>query len=377
MNRLIYAASRHDADHYDADMLYATCFTAVDSFLYFEKNGRKSIALKTLEYARGLKEARVDHVLNYSEWTQKMLRKGCPQVKTHHWISDMLHDHKIKTAVISPSFPTGLADSLRKKGIRLVVAKENLFQERESKTPDELTAIRQSLKITAELLGCAIQMIRSSKPNRKSVLILGGSPLTSERIQTAIRVEAARRGCDASHPIVAGGGQVCEPHSRGHGNLKANELIVIDIFPRSLVTGYWGDMTRTVVKGRATEAQRRLFKTAHQAQKLAISKLRSGINGNEVHRAVEIFFESKGYFTNNSSGYYQGFFHSTGHGLGLDLHESPRINASSQKLQVGNVVTVEPGLRYTHVGNARIEDVVVIRKGGCEILSRFPVQLEI
>lgn len=371
MNRLIYSASENDAD-----MLYATRFLAPDAFLYFEKAGESFVALSQLEFDRGRKEARVDHVINQGELVREM-RKSGKRVEAADWIAETLRRHRVGAAQVSPSFPVGLADALRKKRIRLTVARDGLFPERVCKKPDELKAIRHSLKVTAELLRCGIETIRASRPARNGVLMLRGAPLTSERVQAAIRMEASRRGFDASRPIVAGGAQGCDPHDRGHGKLRANQLIILDIFPRDLATGYWGDMTRTVVKGRASEAQRKLFATVHAGQKLAFSKLREGVNGQDVHRTVEGYFTAKGYPTGNASGRYEGFFHGTGHGVGLEIHEAPRVSAVTNRLKRGQVVTVEPGLYYLKTGGVRIEDVVVIQRGGCELLSRFPVQLEI
>ncbi len=372
MNRLIYAASEHNAD-----MLYATRFLAPDAFLYFEKEGQSYIALNSLEYDRGRKQARVDFVLNQTELIEEMRRQKRSPRAAQDWIFEALRRHRVKQVTVSSSFSLGLAQGLQKCGLKIKIAEEGLFPERGTKNSRELLMIRKSLKVTAELLEAAIQMIRSARPNSKGILMRGNQPLTSEQVQALIRMEAARRGFEASHPIVAGGIQACDPHERGHGKLKANQLIILDIFPRDLDSGYWGDMTRTVVKGRANEAQRRLFETVRQAQKLAISKFHDGVNGQKVHEAVEGFFKNKNYITNNSGGRYRGFFHGTGHGLGLEIHEAPRVSSVSQRLKTGNVVTIEPGLYYPEIGGVRIEDVAVIQKHGCKQLSYFPIQLEI
>ncbi len=370
MNRLIFAASESDAD-----MLYATRFLAPDPFLYFEKAGRSFVALSQLEYDRGRKEAKVDRVFNQSEFARGLRARGRPA--PHDWIAALLIQHRIRCVTVSPSFSLSLARTLERRGIRVRVAENGLFPERECKTRGEIATLRHSLRATAEIMRRAIELIHRARARRDGVLMLAGAPLTSERLQTEIRMEAGRRGFEASHPIAAGGVQACDPHARGHGPLKSGELIILDIFPRDLSTGYWGDMTRTVVKGRASDAQRRQFHAVRQAQKLAMFRLRNGVDGRTVHAAVNEFFESKGYRTGNFSGRYEGFFHGTGHGLGLEIHEAPRVSSVPHTLRTGNVVTVEPGLYYPSVGGVRIEDVVVIRRGGCEKLSHFPVRLEI
>jgi len=372
MNRLIYADSERDAD-----MFYATRFLAPDAFLYFEKNSSRHIVLGPLEYDRACKQAQVDKVINQTEAIEALKKRSRAKITPSGWIADVLKRHGLRFALVSPSFPVALADGLRRHGVKLKVATDGLFPERETKRAHEIAAIRRALKVTAELLECGIAMIRRSHPRRDGVLTLNGTVLTSERVQSLVRMEAARRGCEAVHPIIAGGAQACDPHERGHGPLRARELIILDIFPRDLKTGYWGDMTRTVIKGRANEAQKRQFQTVHQGQKLAISRLRAGVDGKAVHHAVEIFFIKRGYPTSNAGGRYEGFFHGTGHGLGLEIHEKPRVSTVSCKLRAGHVVTVEPGLYYPAVGGVRIEDVALVERGGCRLLSHCPIRLEI
>ena len=373
MNRLIYAASKRNED-----LLYATKFQAPDAFLYFEKSGTSHIVLNSLEYDRGCRQAKVDRVINLSAWPKRMMRQ--PRGRTsssEDWISDVLRRHGVKRVTVSPECYVGLVDGLKSNGIKVEVAKGSLFPEREIKRKEEIVAIRHALKVTGRLLERAIGVIRSSRPDRTGRLKWGGAVLTSERVQAEIRMEAARHGFEASHPIVAGGHQSCDPHERGHGALHARELIIIDIFPRDLKTGYWGDMTRTVLKGQANEAQRKQFAAVHAAHRRAFQKLKAGVDGRSVHRDVEALFKSRGYETGQMGGRYQGFFHGTGHGLGLEIHELPRMSGVSQRLRAGHVVTVEPGLYYRATGGVRIEDVAWIRTGGCERLSHFPVQLEI
>ena len=162
---------------------------------------------------------------------------------------------------------------------------------------------------------------------------------------------------------MAGGKQGCDPHEPGYGLLRAHEPIILDIFPRSQKTGYFGDITRTVVRGRASEAVRKLYATVHQGQQIAFKKVRAGVSTAEVHRAVQDYFQQEGYRTGRHRGRMQGFFHGTGHGLGLEIHESPRLGTTSTGvLRAGQVVTVEPGLYYPEIGGVRLEDVAPHRQ---------------
>jgi Xaa-Pro aminopeptidase len=174
---------------------------------------------------------------------------------------------------------------------------------------------------------------------------------------------------------VAGGDQACDPHERGYGPLKANSLIILDIFPRVAATGYFGDLTRTVVRGRASEQQRRLWETVNAGQALALRKMKPGVDGLTLHNEIKKFFADQGYPTELRNGQNVGFFHGTGHGLGLEIHEHPRFQKTVFK--VGQVLTVEPGLYYPGLGGVRTEDVVAVTGKGIRMLSKFPNNLEL
>jgi Xaa-Pro aminopeptidase len=178
-----------------------------------------------------------------------------------------------------------------------------------------------------------------------------------------------------NNSIVACGAQACDPHERGHGPLKAHELIILDIFPRSANTGFVGDMTRTVVRGRASDAQRRLWETCLAGQKMALRALSPGGDGKALQDSVREFFTAAGYPTERRNGRWQGFFHGLGHGLGLEIHEEPRLGRTT--FRAGQVFTIEPGIYLPGLGGVRHEDVAVITASGHRLLSRFPKPLEI
>ena len=185
------------------------------------------------------------------------------------------------------------------------------------------------------------------------------------------------KGCTAEHTIVACGVDACDPHQVGTGPLRANEPIIFDIFPRSSDTRYFADMSRTVVKGTATDELKRLYDTVLEGQVLGISRVRSGANGKDIHEEIVALFEKRGYQTGRVNGRMQGFFHGTGHGVGLDIHEPPSISRRDCVLQTGEVVTVEPGLYYPDIGAVRIEDMVLVEENGCRNLTTYPKFLEI
>jgi Xaa-Pro aminopeptidase len=182
-------------------------------------------------------------------------------------------------------------------------------------------------------------------------------------------------GIPAGDSIVAGGEQACDPHERGHGTLRAHELIIIDLFPRDAKSHYYGDLTRTVVRGKASEAQRHLWESCCAGQRQVLASLWSGASGKKIHQELERFFAQEGYPKEQKNGRWSGFFHGTGHSLGLEVHDGLRFSTTCLKL--GHVFTIEPGLYIPGLGGVRQEDVVVITEKGYRLLSHFPKILEI
>ena len=174
-----------------------------------------------------------------------------------------------------------------------------------------------------------------------------------------------------------GGEQACDPHNEGSGPLPAGRGIIFDVFPRSATSRYFADMSRTVVRGAPTSDLKRLYQTVKDAQEEAIEKVKDGAEGMKIHQGICARFEKAGYMTGVVNGRMQGYFHGTGHGVGLDIHEAPRISRTGSLLQEGHVVTVEPGLYYPGLGAVRIEDMVLVTKDGCRNLTDFPKLFEL
>jgi len=219
-----------------------------------------------------------------------------------------------------------------------------------------------------------MEVLHSAKISGRN-LIWAGRKLTSEILRAEIDSAILRAGGIPANTIVAGGLQACDPHERGSGPLRPNELIILDIFPRDAKSGYYGDMTRTVVRGRASDAQRRLWETVQKGQRMAFAAMKPGVAGLSVHEGIKAYFAAEGYPTGQKKGRWVGFFHGTGHGLGLEIHEEPRFGATVFK--PGQVLTVEPGIYWPGVGGCRIEDVALVTETGYRKLSRFVQEIEI
>ena len=368
--RLIVAASENDAD-----MLYATRFFAPDAFIFLEQNGRRTLVLSDLEIDRGRKQAEADEILPYSVFEKEVQGASAKAPDYEKVLGHFLSKRKVRSAVVPANFPLGYARALESRKIRLQPANDLFWPERQAKSESELRLMRKALEITETGMARGIEVLKRSKPGKGQKLEWSGSILTSERLRAEIDTAVLRAGGLPANTIVAGGDQACDPHERGHGPLKANSLIIIDIFPRSAASGYYGDLTRTVLRGRASDEQRRLWETVNDGQALALKKMKPGVDGLKLHKEVQQFFVDRGYPTELRDGRQTGFFHGTGHGLGLEIHEFPRFQKTVFK--TGQVLTVEPGLYYPGLGGTRTEDVVAVTKSGIRMLSRFENKLEL
>ena len=366
-----------DSDH-DANMLYAVGMFVPDPFIYLRLRGRDYIVMSDLEFDRARKQAPHCRVLSLQRYQQKLRREGVKNPGFSDVIAAILRERRVGRLVVPQNFPYGLAADLRRRRIALKPRPGNFFPEREQKSPAEVKKISAALMMAEVGMAEAIQVLRSAKISRDRRLMYHNIPLTSEKLRAVIDTAILQANGLAARTIVAGGKQACDPHETGYGPLRGDEPIILDIFPRSQKTGYFGDITRTVVRGRASEAIRNLYDTVLQGQNLAFKKMRPGVPTAAVHRAVQEFFEQAGYTTRKHKGRMEGFFHGTGHGLGLEIHESPRTGPYSVGvLKPGQVVTVEPGLYYPEIGGVRLEDVALVTNSRPRNLTRFEKILEI
>lgn len=176
--------------------------------------------------------------------------------------------------------------------------------------------------------------------------------------------------------IVAPGLQAVEPHEHGHGIIPEGVSVVIDIFPQSKDTRYFADISRTICKGTPSAEIQKLYDAVLAAQEIAIGMLEAGRPYADLHNAVVKYFEKEGYETRGQGKefkYEEGFVHALGHGVGQKVHERPLISPRSEDIaEVGDVVTLEPGLYYKGLGAVRIEDMFLVTEDGPVALTQFP-----
>lgn len=362
-----------------ADMLYAVGMFVPDPFIYLRIKGRPHIVVSDLEIDRARRDAPHCRVVSLSQLQRKLREGGVKKVNLAHVIRLLFRAKGISKALVPSSFPFGLATELRDLGIRLKPLHGHCFPDRAIKSAAEVKKISAALMMAEVGLAEGIQALKSSKIDRKHRLIYRNNPLTSEKLRSIIDTAIVQSGGLPAHTIVAGGRQGCDPHECGFGPLRANEPIILDVFPRSQRTGYFGDITRTVVRGRASEAIRKLYHTIERAQEIGFENIHHGASGRDVHLKIREFFDREGYKTSKVNGRMQGFFHGAGHGVGLEIHEAPGMGPNStDTLKANHIVTMEPGLYYWDLGGGvRLEDMALITRNGTRNLTKFEKVLEV
>lgn len=370
---LLYADTQRSAD-----ILYFGRVEMHDPFIAFGlPDGRRVTVQSTLEFGRVKKTGGFDLVLPLESWRARAREKFGAKTGIAEIIATVARGHGLRRFRVPDDFPARLYVKLGNLGLKLDFANGLLFPEREIKTAAEAAAVREGNRLCSVGFTVAERILRVAKIKGRT-LVHRGKALTSESLRFALETAIREQGGDPRDTIVAGGDQACDPHERGSGPLRPHELIIIDVFPRVLKTGYHGDMTRTYLKGRPREVQRRMVTTVRDAQKRAMRLIRADVNGRDVHAAVVACFEEAGYETRHGKSGSVGFIHGTGHGLGLEVHDPGRISPTvSTPLKRGAVLTVEPGLYYPGLGGCRWEDVVQVTATGSTMLSRHPYQWEI
>ena len=352
-----------------------------DPFLYAEKDGRRVVILHSLEIPRvredapgleivALEKLGTDELfaqgLKAWEIELEVALRGCRELGIDH-------------AVVPPSFPVGHADHLRANGVEVAVERDLFDNRRRAKTSTEIAGIRRAQRACEAALDASRELLRRAEANGAG-LEVDGEPLTCERIKRVIEDVFADHDVEGSDMIVSHGPQTAVGHNMGSGQIAPNEPVVFDLFPRDRATGCYSDMTRTYVVGDPSDEVKEWYALVKRALETSTAGVKPGVNGRTLFELVCDQFHEAGYKTqlNKEPGEVleDGFFHSLGHGVGLEVHELPSMGRSGQDLVPGDVITIEPGLYRSGYGGLRLEDIVLVTEDGYEVLTQYPYELE-
>jgi len=352
-----------------------------DPFLYAETGGRRVAVVWSIE---GDRIAAVDPTIEIVAWEtfpiSDFLRDGVDvyDVPALQYVR-IVRSLGIMSALVPSGFPLRVADELRRAGVELVTDQRHFDDRRRVKSTVELAGIRVA-QLAAEAGMAAIASALRRSEASAGGRVLEGEPLTCERLRLLATDVFAARGCRGDDLIVAHGAQAADGHDPGSGHVANDDVVLCDLFPRHVESGCFADMTRTFRVGAPDETLTLWHGQCVEALELAVSLVRPGVDGRELHGAVSAFFEELGHPTQLSvpegSVLRDGFYHGLGHGVGLEVHEAPGLGRLGHPLVAGDVIALEPGLYRHGWGGVRVEDLVLVTTDGCEVLTKYPYGLD-
>ncbi|MBX0285243.1 Xaa-Pro peptidase family protein [Halomicroarcula sp. F28] len=367
-----------DADSTDSDQYYLSGFDAPDPFVTLYDGETHLLFPRSLEFGRAKRESRATTVERYVDFDHaELVEEHGSEAAVSHVLARFLESYGVDSVAVPPRFPLRTADGLRARGVDVTPDTDGTVTEiRATKTDEEIEHVRAAQKANEASMQAAEDLLSAARVADDGTLQYDGEVLTSERVKEEIEVTLLRHGCSLDETIVACGADAADPHDRGSGPLTAGEPIILDIFPRDKTTKYHADMTRTFCKGEPSDTVREWYDLTERAKTAAFDALEPGATGADVHDAVCDVYEAAGLPTLRSDDRAEtGFIHSTGHGVGLDIHELPRLSPSGDELEPGHVVTIEPGLYDPDIGGIRIEDIAVVTEDGYENFTEYEQRL--
>ncbi|HYB26060.1 MAG TPA: Xaa-Pro peptidase family protein [Solirubrobacteraceae bacterium] len=365
-----------------AELRHEVPLAVPDPFLYAETDGERHVVVSSLEVSR---IAEVDGGLRlhpfeefgYDDLVLSGLERGEVILQVMARACESLG---VERALVPADFPVELADRVRASGVVLDPDRHEFEARRRVKSPAELAGIRRAQAAADAGMRVAAEMLRQGEPNGDRVL-LDGEPLTCERLKAAIRDVTARLGASAGDElIVAHGAQTAVGHEMGSGPIAPGEPVIIDLWPRDGESACFADMTRTFVVGEVPAELREYHELTRDALRRALDAVRPGVEGRELFGLSCEPYERAGLPTQRTKTPGQvleeGFYHSLGHGVGLQVHEAPPLGRAPGVLMAGDVITLEPGCYRLGFGGCRLEDLVLVTDDGAEVLTDFPYELE-
>lgn len=381
----------HSESCKNANMYYLTKFLAPDPFIFLKRVDEDPlIVVSQMELPRAKKESSVENVRSYADYDYARIIKSAsdPKVGGVKFVAAVAQKElgTDKLVYVPPDFPAMLADVLRNDGLKITPMFDVVEKARETKESEEIEAIKSVQETVEEATSKAIEFIANADVGTDGTLLHREDgkrkPLMVGRIRAIFDHVFADRGCVAAEETIIACGPKCAiPHYSGDARdiLKANQTIVLDVFPRSVKKRYVSDMTRTIVKGRASRVVKKMFETVFQVRGAVLDAIKAGVPGDKMQELCYDIFEKAGYQTvKGGKKISEGYLHSIGHGVGLEVHEGPSMSEFSKyPLEEHNVVTVEPGLYDPDLGGVRIEDIVEVTKKGCNNMTNMDICLEV
>ena len=372
---LIYADSLRSPE-----MRHEVPLAIPDPFLYAEREGVRHVVASSFELGRVNEVAPEVQVLPLEEFgLDELYAQGLSRDEIElEVILRATRRFGIEQASVPGTFPLEVADHLRANGVEVKADREQFVRRRRVKNDAELAGIRRAQLAAEAAMDAARELMRSADRQNGS-LVVDDEPLTCERLKLAVEQAFTANGAFADEFIVSHGPQTAVGHDMGSGPIAPDEPVCLDLFPRDRESGCFADMTRVYVVGTPSDELREYHRLCREALDRSVEAVKPGIAGSELHRISCEVFEEHGYPTLRSKKpgevLRDGFYHSLGHGVGLEVHEEPTLGRAPGELVAGDVIAMEPGLYRQGFGGCRLEDLVLVTAEGAENLTDYPYEL--
>ena len=345
-----------------------------DPFVYAELGDRRVVAISSMEATRVEALGIGLEVRPTEEFGADEIRRSGVDVHRAavEQVMRVAQGLGIEAATVPRGFPLGIGDALRASGIALTVDQGLFDDRRRRKTEQELAGIRRAQRAAEAGVGVARDLIaRAERVN--GGLAVDGETLTCELLKARIQAAFLAHGALAEEMIVSHGQQTAVGHDMGAGAIAADDVVLLDLFPIDLESACYSDITRTLAVGDVPDEIREWHGLCREALELGVAEIRPGVDGGAVHRLVSEFFAERGFPTQLTKAEGEvlrdGFYHGLGHGVGLEVHESPSLGMLGEELVAGDVITIEPGLYRHGFGGVRVEDLLLVTDDGYERLT--------
>ena len=353
------------------DLFHEIPTSILDPFLFVETDGRRGATVTMLD-AHKVTPYGIEVIDPYDLGADELLESGISREQVDLELSlRAVQRYGIDRATVPSEFPVGLADHLRAAGVELVVDPEAFVNRRRVKTESEIAGIRRAQAAADAAMALGAQMIRELRDG-----------VTSEKVRAAMQALCDEHGCDLPDDvIVSHGPQGAIGHEAGHGEIARGEPVIVDIWPRDRESRCWADMTRTFIGGGAEPPAQiaEWWKLTRESLERSFAAVRPGADAREIYGISCEPFEAAGELTQRTKPagekLDEGYYHSLGHGVGLEVHERPNLGRTPDTLVAGDVITLEPGCYRKDLGGVRLEDLVLVTADGAELLTQFPYEL--
>jgi Xaa-Pro aminopeptidase len=373
---LIYADSLRSPE-----MRHEVPVVVPDPFLYVERDGDRHVIASSFEHDRIAEVAPELELLPLEEFgIDELYAQGLTRDEIELEVAlRAARRFELAEAAVPPTFPLELADHLRANDVRVRADRELFVARRRVKNEAELAGIRRAQRAAETAMTAARELLQQAE-RANGTLVVDGETLTCERLKRAVEQVFTTHDVVADEFIVSHGAQTAVGHDMGSGAIAPNEPVCLDLFPRDRESGCFADMTRTFVVGEASDELRQYHQLCREALERSVAAVKPGVQGKDLHKLTCEIFEEHGFPTLLSKPpgevLKDGFYHSLGHGVGLEVHEQPTLGRGPGELVAGDVIAVEPGLYRYGYGGCRLEDLVLVTDDGAETLTQYEYDLE-